>query len=164
SRINLNEALKDATRGSLGARTHRASRLFIIAEVALSLALLAGAGLLIQSIVRLSSIQLGFRADHLFTAGLTLPASAYSKSPQRAAFYNNLISRLRAQPGIEAAAVETTAGWNMSLMPAGRAPAQNEVGDVNRELVSADYLATMGIPLLRGRPFEDSDREGSQPV
>jgi putative ABC transport system permease protein len=161
SRIDLNEALKGATRGSSGARTHRAARLFIIAEVALSLTLLAGAGLLIQSIVRLSSVPLGFRIDHLFTAGLTLPASTYPRSPQQAAFYNNLISRLRAQPGIEAVAVKAPAGWNIPLTAAGKA---YELSDVNQESVSADYLATMGIPLLRGRSFEDSDRENSQPV
>jgi predicted permease len=164
SRIDLNEALKDATRGSSGARTRRAARLFIIAEVALSLTLLAGAGLLIQSIVRLSSVPLGFRIDNLFTAGLTLPASAYPESRQRAAFYNNLISKLRAQPGVESAAVKSPAGWNIPLTTAGKAPAENEVSDVHEELVSADYLATMGIPLLRGRSFRDSDHESSQPV
>ena len=161
SQIDLNEALKDATRGSSGARTHRAARLFIIAEVALSLTLLTGAGLLIQTIVRLSSVPLGFRIDHLFTAGLTLPASTYPRSPQRAAFYNNLISKLRAQPGIEAVAVKAPVGWNNPLTAAGKA---YELSDVNQESVSADYLATMGIPLLRGRSFEDSDRESSQPV
>jgi putative ABC transport system permease protein len=164
SRIDLNGALKDATRGSSGRGTHRAARVFIIAEVALSLALLTGAGQLIQSIVRLSSVPLGFRIDHLFTAGLTLPASAYPESPQQAAFYNNLLSRLRARPGIEAAAVEASDAWNIQLTAAGKTPAQNEVGDVNRKLVSADYLATMGIPLLQGRPFKDSDHESSQPV
>ena len=161
SRIDLNEALKDATRGSSGARTHRAARLFIIAEVALSLTLLTGAGLLIQSIVRLSSVPLGFRIDHLFTAGLTLPASTYPRSPQQAAFYNNLISRLRAQPGVESVAVKAPVGWNIPLTAAGKA---YELSDVHQESVSADYLATMGIPLLRGRSFEDSDRESSQPV
>jgi putative ABC transport system permease protein len=164
TRIDLNEALKEATRGSSGARTHRAARLFIIAEVALSLSLLAGAGLLIQSVARLSFVPLGFRTDHLLTAQLTLPTSAYPESPQRAAFYNNLISRLRALTGVEAAAVCSTAGWHVPLTAEGRAPAQNEVSDVRLELVSADYLATMGIPLLRGRPFEDSDRASSQPV
>ncbi len=161
SRIDLNDALKDATRGSSGARTHRAARLFIIAEVALSLTLLAGAGLLIQSIVRLGYVQLGFRIDRLFTAGLTLPASSYPRSPQQAAFYNKLISRLRAQPGIEAAAVKAPGGWNIPLTAAGRA---YELSDVHQELVSADYMVTMGIPLLRGRSFEDSDHENSQPV
>ena len=161
SRIDLNEALKDATRGSSGARTHRAARLFIIIEVALSLTLLTGAGLLIQSIVRLSSVPLGFRIDHLFTAGLTLPASTYPRPPQQAAFYNNLISRLRAQPGVESAAVKAPVGWNIPLTAAGKA---YELSDVHQESVSADYLATMGIPLLRGRSFEDSDRESSQPV
>jgi len=104
---------------------------------------------------------LGFRIDHLFTAGLTLPASTYPRPPQQAAFYNNLISRLRAQPGVESAAVKAPVGWNIPLTAAGKA---YELSDVHQESVSADYLATMGIPLLRGRSFEDSDRESSQPV
>jgi hypothetical protein len=104
SRVNLNDALKESTRGATsGALAHRGARLFIIAEVALSLTLLAGAGLLIQSLVRLSSAPLGFRTDNLLTAQLNLPASSYSKQAQLATFYDNLLSRLRALPGVEAA-------------------------------------------------------------
>jgi putative ABC transport system permease protein len=164
SQIDLNEALKDATRGASGVHASRAARLFIIAEVALSLTLLAGAGLLIQSIVRLSSVHLGFGADHLLTAQLTLPSSEYPEPKRQADFYNNLIARLRALPGVEGAAVSAPAGWNLPLTTADRTPAQTEVSDISLELVSADYLATMGIPLMRGRPFADSDRESSQPV
>jgi putative ABC transport system permease protein len=165
SRIDLNEALKESTRGGTsGALANRATRLFIIAEVALSLTLLAGAGLLIQSIARLSSEPLGFRTDHLLTARLSLLDSSYPESPQRATFYKNLLSRLRALPGIEAVAVASHAGWYLPLTVAGRATPQTQMGDISLAQVSAAYLATMGIPLLRGREFEDGDRAGSQPV
>jgi hypothetical protein len=87
SRIDLNQALKEAARGATsGVLAYRATRLFIIAEVALSLTLLAAAGLLIQSVVRLSAVPLGFRTDHLVTGRLSLPASSYSDSAKRAAF------------------------------------------------------------------------------
>jgi predicted permease len=165
SRIDLNEALKESTRGGTSsALANRATKLFIVTEVALSLTLLAGAGLLIQSIARLSSVHLGFRTDHLLTAQLSLPASSYSKQAQLATFYNNLLSRLRTIPGVEAVAVSTTAGYDRALSVAGRAAPPTEVGDVDLELASAGYLATMEIPLIRGREFEESDREGSQPV
>jgi predicted permease len=165
SRIDLNEALKESTRGGTStALAHRATKLFIITEVALSLTLLAGAGLLIQSIARLSSVHLGFRTDHLLTAQLSLPASSYSKQAQLATYYDNLLSRLRTIPEVEAAAVSTPAGYDRTLSVAGRAAPQTEVGDVDLELASAGYLATMEIPLIRGREFKESDREGSQPV
>jgi predicted permease len=165
SRIDLNEALKESTRGGTsGALAHRATRLFIIAEVALSLTLLAGAGLLIQSIARLSSVHLGFRTDHLLTAQLSLPDSSYSRQTQLATFFDNLLSRLRTLPGVESVAVSAPAGWDRPLSVAGRAAPQSQVGDVDLELASAGYLATMEIPLLRGRDFAERDREGSQPV
>jgi predicted permease len=164
SRIDLNEVLKDAARASSGALASRAARLFIVAEVAFSLILLTGAGLLIQSIARLGSIHLGFRADHLLTAKLTLPTSAYPEAPQRAAFYNELISKVRALPEVETAAVSSRVGWHLPLTTPNRTPAENEVTDIGLEHVSADYHATMGIPLLQGRLFAPSDREKSQPV
>jgi predicted permease len=166
SRIDLNEALKETSRGGAsGALANRATKLLISAEVALSLTLLTGAGLLIQSIARLSSVDLGFRTDHLLTAQLSLPASSYSRQAQRAAFYDNLASRLSALPGVEAAAISSTGGFHLPLTVAGRPdPPRNEVNDISLEQVSAGYLTTMGIPLLRGRPFERGDREDSQPV
>jgi predicted permease len=164
SQIDLNETLKEATRSGASS-AHRATKLFIIAEVALSLTLLAGAGLLIQSVARLSSEPLGFRTAHLLTAQLSLPASSYPEPPQRVAFYDNLISRLRTLPGVKAAAISSIGGDHLPLTVTGRPdPPRNEVSDIALEQVSAGYLATMGIPLHRGREFERGDREDSQPV
>ncbi|MPY90284.1 MAG: FtsX-like permease family protein [Luteitalea sp.] len=165
SRTDLNGVLKETTRGGTsGALAHRTTRLFIIAEVALSVTLLAGAGLLIQSIARLSSVPLGFRTDHLLTAQLSLETSSYPDLPSRAAFYESLTSKLRTLPGVQAVGMSSSAARNLALAVAGRAAPKTTLGDVSVEDVNQDYLAAMGIPLLRGRPFETTDREHTQPV
>jgi putative ABC transport system permease protein len=165
SRIDLNEAMKATTRGSTsGARAQRAVRLFIVAEVALSVTLLAGAGLLIQSLARLSAVPLGFRSDHLLTAQLSLQASSYPTVGRRVAFYETLISRLRRVPGVDAVGLSSAGGMNRALSVLGRPAPGTTLGDVTAESVSVDYFAAMGIPLLRGRPFESGDREQAQPV
>ena len=87
SRLDLNEALKESSRSiSRGALSHRAGRVMVVAEVALSLALLVGAGLLIESVGRLNSTPLGFQPDHILTATIRLPSSAYPKPEQRIRF------------------------------------------------------------------------------
>ncbi|MBO0722635.1 MAG: ABC transporter permease, partial [Blastocatellia bacterium] len=160
SRIDLNEMLKRETRSGASSSS-RATKLFIVAEVAITLTLLAGAGLLIQSFSRLSSENLGYRTDHLLTADVSLPALSYPDSLRRAAFYDNLLARLSRLPGAETAAVSSS--WSSEpLIVAGRpAPPRNVAGIIRAEPVSDGYLATMGIPLLRGRGFESRDREGS---
>ena len=168
SRIDLNEALKETSRGvAQGVLSHPTTRLFVIAEVALSLILLAGAALLIQSLARLNSAPLGFRPDHLLTAQVVLPTPSYPRFSQRAAFYDKLISSLSMLPAVEEVAMSSSlppgGGYN-ALTVAGRAAPNTEVGDVGIEEVSADYFRMMGIPLLRGRRFESSDRENSQPA
>jgi putative ABC transport system permease protein len=168
SRIDLNEALKETSRGlAQGALSHRTTRLFVVAEVALSLILLAGAALLIQSLARLNSVPLGFRPDHLLTARVTLPTPSYPRVPQRAGFYDNLISSLSTLPAVEEVALSSSlppgGGYN-ALTVAGKAAPSTELGDVGIEEVSADYFRVVRIPLLRGRHFELTDGEHSQPA
>jgi putative ABC transport system permease protein len=168
SKADLNEALKDTSRGSTGgSRRARIRSGLVVAEVALSVVLLIGAGLLIRSFVLLQNVDTGFNAGHLLVANISLPNSRYAQPAQRAAFYTRLCQELAALPGV------VSAGATLSLPLTGsdsrtliaidgrRVPPLAERPIVSMGIVSPDYLKTMGIPLLQGRFFTDQDKENS---
>jgi putative ABC transport system permease protein len=169
SRLNLNQALKEAGRGvAQGALSHLTGKLFVVAQVALSLVLLAPAGLLIESIARLGSAPLGFKTDHLLTASIDLPAAAFSQPTERAQFYSRLTSNLGTLPGVKGIALMSalpfygTGEYSVS-MRGGPSPS-SEVGDAGPAEVTDDYFRVLGIPLIQGREFDSRDREDSLPV
>ena len=164
SNADLNDALKDTSRGSTGGlrRTHIRSGL-VIAEVALSVILLIGAGLLIRSFVLLQKVDSGFNPDRLLVASISLPTSRYTEAAQRSAFYTRLCQELAALPGVVSAGVTQSLplGGNDARSPIaidGRpVPPIAERPIVSLGIVSPDYFRTMGIPLLQGRFFADQD-------
>ena len=170
SRQNLNATLREEGRGSSrNSMGRRVGKMLVIAEVSLSLVLLAAAGLLIESTARMSSAPLGFRTDHLLSARISLPATAYPKLSNRAAFYNRLASDLRAIPGVDGVALTSSlplyvAGSGVMSVQGRAAPPLSDIGDVRGEDVSNDYFNVMGIPVIQGRVFDARDREDSQPV
>jgi putative ABC transport system permease protein len=103
--VNLNEVLKQSGRSLTDGKSRHPSKWLVVGQVTLSLVLLAGAGLLIESIVRLGSVPLGFRSDRLLTAEVALPRVAYSEAIQRVTFYRKLIGNLSALPGSEGVAL-----------------------------------------------------------
>ncbi|HEY6660198.1 MAG TPA: ABC transporter permease, partial [Pyrinomonadaceae bacterium] len=103
SKPNLNDSLKEGSRQNSGSSHHLRSSL-VVFEVALSLMLLIGAGLLARSFLSLLKTNPGFNADHVLTLNLVLPGAKYREEPQRAAFYNDLVQRVKAYPGVESAA------------------------------------------------------------
>jgi predicted permease len=167
SRLDLNEALKESSRGlSGGAMSHRAGRALVVAEVALSLVLLAWAGLLIESVARLSSTHLGFRPDHLLTTHLNLRSTTYPKPQQGLRFYEQFLRDASALPGVEGVALSPAfaAGGN-PLAVEGKPSIATPVGPtVSEQSVSVGYFRVMGIPVLLGREFDSSDRENSLAV
>jgi putative ABC transport system permease protein len=169
SRLDLNRALKEAGRGiGKGVSSHRTGKLFVVAQVALSLVLLAGAGLLIESIVRLGSAPLGFRTDHLLTASVDLPAAAFSQTSEPAQFYHRLTASLSTLPGARGIALMSAlpfygAGLQSVSVRGGPLPS-SEVGDAGPVEVSDDYFRVLAIPLLQGREFDSRDRNDSLPV
>jgi predicted permease len=167
SQIDLNEMLK-RTVGSGAAGNACASKLLVVAEVALSLILLATAGLLIESMVRLGVAPLGFRPAHLLTAGIALPPAAYSKPNQRSTFYEKVIAELSALPGVEGVALCSSlpprGGLGASRLTIAGGPTTENIEAVNEEDVSAGYFRVLGVPLLQGREFDSRDREDSQGV
>ena len=167
SRFNLNETLKEGGRDSAaGSRGNRIRGLLVIAEVAVSLILLIGAGLLVNSFLRLRNVDPGFRADNLLTMQIELPQLKYPDHARRTAFYTELLRRVESLPGVKSAAVTTnlplySQGNSITFGIEGRpdpAPGQGKRPGVVTRVISPHYFQTMGIQLLQGRQFNEQDK------
>jgi putative ABC transport system permease protein len=163
-------ALNEQSRGSSGSvRAERTRSALIVAEVALSLMLLAGAALLIVSFKRLMDVPSGLHPDEAVAARVTLPASRYDTYADAAGFFDNLLDRLRALPGVEHAAATTALPFTtegearLDLNVERRTIESTLPVRAHPRLVSTDYFVTVGIPLLRGRQLTRFD-DGSVPV
>jgi predicted permease len=139
----------------------------IIAQTALAVVLLIGAGLLIKSFVKLRQVELGFTPTNVISLTLAPPFSRYKKDFNRMDYYRQLLETVKTMPGLEAVAVTTsiptTGAWmNVPTMVAGQAKPTNTDGQrAFASVVSADYFRTVGIALKQGRVFTEDDREGS---
>ena len=170
SRVDLNDALKEGGRGSGNTIRGRSRSLLVVTEIALSLVLLVGAGLMIRSFLRLRSVDVGVNPRGVMTAMIILPRMKYPEGPQRAAFFKQLVERVRAIPGVAGAGATGTlplggSFWGRSLtvegfpvLSVGQAPM------IQHTVVTPGYFQTMGIPLLYGRDFTDADAKGGQLV
>ncbi|MBA3346672.1 MAG: ABC transporter permease [Gemmatimonadales bacterium] len=144
----------------------------IIGEVALSVVLLIAAGLLLRSLHRLQQVDPGFDPEHVLAATIFLSGSRYDDDARQAAFFSDLIGRLRAVPGVEAAGAVTTLPMNpvgidydLPFSAGGQPPSTAaEEQQVDFRVASEDYFQVIGIPLLRGRPFTAADRAGTPRV
>jgi putative ABC transport system permease protein len=168
ARIDLNEALKDGGRSPGAGPGRRGLRdALVVSEIALSLVLLVGAGLMIRSFVRLVQVDPGFDARNVLTAQVALPDAKYPERPQVAAFFERALERVRASPGVESASLITPLpltgdGWQSDFRIEGRPiPDRGEFPNTDIHLVGADYFQAMGVPLVRGRGFTPADRLGA---
>ncbi len=171
SRIDLNEALKQGGgRSGLNAGGNRLRSTLVVAEVALALVLLVGAGLLIQTFFKLQDQYSGLRADSVLTMRTVLPRTKYSEHAQRANFLQSVLGRVKTLPGVVAAGYSTSVplewkGGTNGFAVEGRSIDQAQLGglsyDANHRQISSDYFRAMGIPLQQGRPFNDGDNEQS---
>jgi predicted permease len=145
-------------------------RALIVGEFALALILLAGSGLMIQSVSHLRDVDPGFKPDHLLAASIRIPAARYPDTETRVAFFDRLLAELQAVPGIRAAATTSTlpfgGGWSTSVFSVeGYVPDDNNPapwGDIR--IVSPTLAQTLEIPILEGRFFDMTDGPESQPV
>ncbi len=171
SKPNLNETMKDAGRGSTeGGRRKLIRSTLVVLEVASALVLLVGAGLMIKSFWRLQKVDPGFIPDNALTVSVSLPKGKYPEETQQVAFFQQLIQRARALPGVQAAGAGQVIPLSgndfvLAFEIDGRPPLPPEVTQsTNYYSVSADYFKAMGIPLRRGRLFTERDTKDSPRV
>jgi putative ABC transport system permease protein len=169
SKPNLNDALKEGGRQG-SSSSHRLRSSLIVLEVALSLVLLIGAGLMMRSFLALLKTDPGFNSDNLLTMNLVLPVAKYKEEAQRADFFAALVQRVKDLPGVESAAVVShlpLGGSNASddfLIEGAPEPPPGKENESRYRVCTPDYFRTMGISILKGRAFTDQDRAGSTPV
>ena len=163
SRPDLTDAFKEAGRGSGGRHRNRLRSVLVISEVALSLVLLVGAGLLIRSFAKLNHVDPGFNPDEVLTMGVTLLPKKYPEDAQVASFYSQLLEQAATTPGvISAGAISDLPffGSNTSdyFTIEGRPPiAKQDEPLTEYHVVTPRYFQSMGIPLLAGRDFAETD-------
>jgi len=161
SRSDLNDALNQGGRGE-GAIGLGTRRMLIACEVALSAVLLMGAGVMLQTLMALRSVDTGFDPNGVLTMDVTLSDARYPTSAQRAAFFDAALQRIRALPGVDAAGtiddLPFADGSSQSLAPEGQAPRRHPVAVQVRQ-ITAGYLRAMRIPVLRGRDVAGNDGE-----
>jgi predicted permease len=160
-RSDLNDALKEGGRGGTTAGVGT-RRLLIVCEVALSLVLLMGAGVMVQSLLALRQGDAGFDPKNVLTMSVRLVNTRYPTPAQRAAFFDAAVQRIRALPGVEAAGtindLPFNAGSSQTLLLEGYAP-QRDPAAVQARQITPGYLPAMKIPLLQGRDVVESDSE-----
>lgn len=164
TKVSLNEMLKEDGRGSTGGlhRT-RIRSLLVVAEVALAVVLLIGAGLLIRSFTRLLDVPTGFSAQNVMTGEIILPSSIYPEKQQQLAFFQQVLERLGGIQGIERAGIVShlplkgEAGFEIYTVEGRPIPPPGQEPIVSIRVASASYFPAMGVPLLKGRLITDAD-------
>ena len=169
SRSDVVQALREGGRGATpGARHHRLRSVLVVSEIALSLMLLAGAGLMIDTFRHLSTQNPGFRPAGILTMQMALTGPEFAGGEQHIAFYRQVLDRVRAMPGVESAATTTRlplASYGIYTFSIEGAPITSgppPVADVR--CVSPKFFQVLGVPLLSGRELSDSDGESATPV
>jgi putative ABC transport system permease protein len=159
--LDVHETLKESGRGTSGRQWLRSS--LVVVEVATTLVLLIGAGLMIRSFYLLQKVNPGFSHEHLTSFSVSLPQKKYANEEARSSFYNRLLENIRALPGVESAAAASglplgNNGWQTSFVIDGQpAPPREQIPLMEACLVTPDYFKAMNIPVLRGRVFNDRD-------
>jgi len=166
SRTDLNHSLKEGGRDAQsGARGGRLRGALVVAEMALALMLLVGAGLMIKSFVMLQRVDAGFNPDHVLTLNIALPRINYPDRPQIVAFYTQLLDRIKALPGVQSAGLTSSLpltgnNTDVNFLVEGRPqPPSNQQPAAWYSQVSPDYFRAMGMRLVKGRVFTEQDNE-----
>jgi putative ABC transport system permease protein len=166
SKPDLTDALKESSKSSAGLKRQRARKILVIAQMALALVLLIGAGLLMKSFQRLQQVTLGFNPSHVFVANVSLGNAKYRESPQQINFYQQALQQGEKSPGVISAAIvnhppfsgNTDRVFTIAGQPE---PAPDAIPDANYRVISPQYFRTLEIPLVRGRAFTEQDAAGA---
>jgi putative ABC transport system permease protein len=163
SRLKLNEALRDGERTTGGSARGRLRDALVVAEVALALVLLVGAGLLLRTLHHLMNVQLGFNTEKILSARVSLPDSKEYSAERTAALFEQLVARAQSLPGVRSAGTIShmpLRGFfsGMTLYRDDRPiPERGKLPGADQRTASPEYFRTMGVPLLRGRLFTPAD-------
>lgn len=171
SKLDVSGSLKEGGRTGEGHRRTNARSLLLIGEVALSLMLLVGAGLLIKSFMRLQDVKPGFNPQNVLVTSVALPGAKYKEPPQRAEFFQQLGERLTALPGVQAVGGginlplgASNYGIGRAFIPDGRPLTVEESQNASFATITGDFFRALQIPLLAGRAFNDRDAENAPKV
>ena len=170
SEPRLAQWIKDGVRGSFSPGRRRISSALVVAEVSLAVVLLVGGGLMLKSFVQLLRVNPGFQPHHVLRLDFALPETKYREPQQLLAFYNELIVRLQALPGVESVGATTNTplgpaeSWSGFAIEDRPAPPQGNHQQAAVRTVSDDYFRTMQIPLRKGRFFNSSDARVALPL
>ena len=169
TRVNLASAMQQGGRaGITGAG--RLRRALVAGEVALTVVLSVGAGLMIQTVWRLAHVDLGFQPESVLTVRTSLKGPAYSQFTARHSFYERVLANVEAIPGVQSAGYTTflpltnRGGTSTLIVEGAPPPPPGQIADANHRSVSADYFRAVGTPLVAGRHFGTQDRPDSAPV
>jgi putative ABC transport system permease protein len=165
SNPDLNESLKEGSRSSTGGiKTRRVRSTFVVAEVALALVLLVGAGLLIRSFMHLQRVDTGFNAENVLTMRVMIPVSKYREGQQRVSFYKQAEERIASLPGVTSVGAinwlplggqRSATSFSFEDRPSTAQAGEKPVTDVR--VITPSYFQAMGIPLIKGRLFDEQD-------
>ena len=170
ARPNLTTSLREGSRGStVGSRRGRLRNSLVITEIALALVLMISAGLLVKSAIGLQTVPLGFRTDSILTMRVSLPEDVYPDTTRVAEFYQRVLGRIKAMPTVDDAGAGrcipmscgTATYYSLESQPE---PEPDRRPVVEYRSVTPGYLSTLGMQIVRGRGFEDSDRQGAPRV
>ena len=170
-RADLVSHVRAATKGITSSAGRRGRRTLVVAQVALAVTVVAAAGLLIQSVLRLQSVELGLPADRLVLLDLHIPQARYGDRAQHARFLDDVIARLEAVPAISAATPVNIPpfsgrGWDLPRFTAAGQNAEQGAANpsLNLESIHPNYFETLQVPIVLGRAFTEGDREGAVDV
>jgi len=166
SHLDLQESLKEGTRAAGGGTHHRVRNALVVSEIAFSLVLLTGAGLLLKSLVRLLNVNPGFETQNLLAMTVSAPAARYSDAAHNETLVQQVLERVQRVPGVRSAGlIDVTplnGGGTTGFTVEGRpAPPPGQAPEANTRDVSPSYFQVMGIPLIRGRFFTERDKTGA---
>jgi putative ABC transport system permease protein len=170
SRTSVPSDIRKAGRGAAPGRIgERWSTGLIVAELAVALILLVGAGLMIRSIVALDHVDVGFKTENLWTGRLSLPADTYAEGSRIEQAIEEVRQKLGALPGVSSVAVTSqvpmgVGGNSNGLLPEGKPDDVRHAVDARLRIVSPGYLETLGVPVISGRTLSEADRRGVQKV
>ncbi len=169
SRLDLQEALKEGGRSSGGGARQRLRGVLVVTEIALSVVLLVGAGLMMKSMLRLMQVNIGFDPTNVLTMTVVLPANKYTDPNRSIAYYQQLRESLAALPGVKGAAtvdrLPLQPGNTTRFIVEGEpVPPPGQETEANFRVTSPDYFATLGVPLLQGRSFSAGDQANGRQV